>query len=409
MIRLFGGAARRVRNDVSDERGRWQGFGGAVSWPFGGRMTKAGKRVTTETAMEVSAVWDCVRKTAEVISTLPLTQYQKSNDGSRDVIEDDVSDLLTVSPNREQTAQEFWESMVAHMVLRGNGCSERGIIGKRTVSLIPLPNAVPFKKNGVLQYEFFDRGKRQILPAEKVFHLRGFGVGDGIGLSAIRYGANSIGGALAADETSSRVFSNAMMLAGVLRSDQTLNSDQRGQLSTMLETFVGSEKAGKTLVLESGLKFEQVQMNPEDAQLLETRRFQVEDVCRWFGVPPIVIGHAADGQTMWGSGVEQIMLSWLTLGINPLLKKIEARILKDMQPPQHRRKRYFEFNREAMLQMDSKAKGTFLGVMANTATMTANERRAKLNLPRHADPNADELLAQGAMVLLPSLGKEENT
>ena len=147
-------------------------------------------------------------------------------------------------------------------------------------------------------------------------------------------------------------------------------------------------------------------MNPEDAQLLDTRRFSVEDVCRWFGVPPVVVGHAGQGQTMWGSGVEAIMLSWLTLGINPLLKKIENRIGIDLVPVERRRRWFAEFNREAMLQMDSAAKGEFLAKMATSGTMTANERRAKLNLPRHNDPAADELMMQGAMAPLGNLSEE---
>jgi HK97 family phage portal protein len=178
-------------------------------------------------------------------------------------------------------------------------------------------------------------------------------------------------------------------------------------LQTLLETFVGSKKAGKTMTLEAGLDFQAVQMNPEDAQLLETRRFHVEDVCRWLGIPPIIIGHSAEGQTMWGTGVEQIMLSWLTLGINPLLTRIEARLNRDLVPVEKRGKWYFEFNREAMLQMDSKSKGEFLSKMGQSGTMSANERRTKLNLPRHPDPAADALLAQTALAPLEDLGKDK--
>jgi phage portal protein BeeE len=103
---------------------------------------------------------------------------------------------------------------------------------------------------------------------------------------------------------------------------------------------------------------------------LETRRFQVEDVCRWFGTPPVVIGHAGQGQTMWGSGVEAIMLAWLTLGINPQLRRNEGRIHKDLIPPGKRGRWYVEWNREAMLQMDSKAKGDFLSKMTTTGIMS---------------------------------------
>lgn len=408
MKRLIRGAIKGVRQELAAGESGWVSSFGSVSWPFGGHRSAAGKTVSFDSALTLSAVWDGVRKTSQTASALPLALYQKTGNDSRDKIENDLSSILCLSPNSVQTNVEFWEGMIAHMTMRGNAVAERQFIGRSMVGLKPLPNLTPYLDSaGHIVYEFYDRGKKERLPKEKVFHLRGFGAGSGIGLSAIKYGANSMGAALAADETAGSIFSNSMMLAGILKTEQTLNSEQRGQLQTLLETFVGSKRAGKTMTLEAGLDFQAVQMNPEDAQLLETRRFHVEDVCRWLGIPPIIIGHSAEGQTMWGTGVEQIMLSWLTLGINPLLTRIEARLNRDLVPVEKRGKWYFEFNREAMLQMDSKSKGEFLSKMGQTGTMSANERRAKLNLPRHRDPAADALLAQTALAPLEDLGKEK--
>ncbi|WP_218640465.1 phage portal protein, partial [Rhodovulum sulfidophilum] len=211
--------------------------------------------------------------------------------------------------------------------------SEKLTVGSRLVGLRPLFNVVPVRRDdGRFDYRVTEDGRSHVLPPGKVFHVRGFGGGDGLGMSAIRFGVQSFGSALAADETAARVFSNAMMPSGVIESDQTLTPEQRAQLGRMLDAYVSSDRAGKTLALEAGLKYRQLQMNPEDAQLLETRRFQVEDVCRWFGTPPVVIGHAAQGQTMWGTGVEAIMMAWLRTGINPLLRRLESRILKDLIP-----------------------------------------------------------------------------
>ncbi|SMP32140.1 phage portal protein [Shimia sagamensis] len=408
MIKFLKAAIRGVKAELAAGESGWVTLSATDALSAGGYASHAGKSVSPKTAMEVSAVWDCVRKTSEVVSTLPASLYERQADGSKVRIDNDLSDILTRAPNTSQTATEFWEGGTAQTVLRGNGYSERLLIKDRLVGLRPLFNVTPKRlPGGGFSYRVVDRGKSYEMPASKVFHLRGFGPGDGLGMSAIAYGANSIGAALAADETAGSVFSNMMMAAAVLESDQGLSSDQRDQLQEMLSTFVGSKKAGKTLVLEAGLKHRAVQMNPEDAQLLETRQFGVEDVCRWFGVPPIVIGHAPKGQTMWGSGVEAIMLSWLTLGINPLLKRIEARIAKDLIPPSKRGKWVFEWNREGMLQMDSKAKGEFLSKMGSSGTMTANERRSKLNLPPHDDPAADSLTAQSALVPLEDLGKDK--
>ncbi|WP_102867632.1 phage portal protein [Pseudovibrio exalbescens] len=406
MMRFLRAALRGVRNELRGDGIGWVGLNSASGFTSPSHKTPSGKTVNATTSLEVSAAFDCVRKTAQVVSSLPLKFYRKAA-AKREEIEDDLSDILTTSPNPEQTGVEFWEGMTAHMVLRGNAYAERLMIGNRLVGLKPLLDVEPKRTaDGSFEYAVRDRGKLETLPASKVFHLRGFGPGDGIGLSAIRYGAGSIGAALAADETASRVFSNAMMASGVLSSEQTLNADQRASLQDLLTRYAGSSRAGKMLVLEAGLKFHQLQMNPEDAQLLETRRFNVEDVCRWFGTPPIVIGHAGQGQTMWGTGVEHIMLSWLSLGINPLLTRIEARILKDLVSVEKRRTHYAEFTREAMLRMDSKAMGDFLLKMRMGGFMSGDEGRDKLNLPRRGGKN-DELVVQTSMGLVDMLGKED--
>lgn len=406
LFRKFTGSAKQAL--AEGESGWGNLLAGGWSMPFGGFRSAAGKVVNADAAMRLSAVYAATSRTSLLISTLPIDLYETDDAGKKTRINDtSFADILRFAPNTEQTGPEFWEGQIANQLLRGNSVSERLFVGPRLVGLRPLLGCDPVRdKDGVLRYQFTDRGKREELPADKVFHLRGFGAGDGLGLSVVKYGAESLGAALAADETAGSVFANSMMMAGILSSEQTLTPDQREQLQMMLQSFVGSKKAGKTIALEAGLTYKQVQMNPEDAQLLETRRFQVEDVCRWFGIPPIVIGHSSEGQTMWGTGVESIMLAWLTTGINPLLRRLEARIRKDLIPVEKRRRWSVEFNREAMLQMDSKAKGEFLSKMGSSGTMTANERREKLNLPRHEDPNADALLAQTAMSPLENLGKD---
>lgn len=404
------GARDSVRNEIQLSGGFLGGSASNAALSSASKSTPSGKVINAKAAMEISAAYDCVRKTAQALATLPLHYYQKGAGDSRDRINDgDLFGVLTESPNRDQTAFEFWEGMVAQICLKGNAYAERLYVGKRFIGLRPLFNVVPQRdrERGGFKYGVWDRGRKETLPSDKVFHLRGFGAGDGLGMSTIAYGATSMGAALAAEETASSIFSNAMLAAGVITSDQTLNGEQRAAIQEILEEFIGSRRAGKVLALEAGLSYNPLQMNPEDAQLLETRNHSVEDICRWYGTPPIIIGHSANGQTMWGSGVEAILTSWNVLGINPLATRIEKRIIKDLIPPTERRNRYFEFNREAMLQMDSKGKSEFLSKMGLSGTMTANERRARLNLPRHADPAADALLAQTALAPLETLGKEK--
>ena len=411
--RLVRGAMSGIRAELQAGHSGWEHVSGADSGKRGlagvGLRSRAGTRVSPETIMQLSSVWACTMRTAQLVSSLPAAIFEKRADDSRTEVEDALGDVLTRQPNADQTAQEFWEGIVAQMLIRGNGPSEVSRIKDRVVALRPLLNATPEIREGRLyRWSFMDRGQIEYLPPEKVFNIPGFSVGGGLGLSVVRHGVHSFGAALAADETSATFFANAMQPGAVIEHDVSKGPgptpEQTSRLQALIEVFTGSRKAGKTLMLPPNTTYRSVTMSPEDAQLLETRRYSTEDICRWFGVPPIIIGHSADGQTMWGSGVEAIMLSWLTLGINPLLKRIEGRVAKDLVPQERRRRWYLEFNREAMLQMDSGRKGDFMVKMGASGTMTANERRARLNLPRHSDPNADALLAQVALAPLKDLG-----
>lgn len=372
-----------------------------------GMSNHAGKTVTLNTAMQLATVWSCVRLTAQAVSCLPLSIYEKRGNDDRVKVDADDSlvDVLCDSPNEDQTPLEFWETMVAWMMTTGNGYAEKVEIGTRLSALQPLPSThcEPIRDaENVLKYTFNDRGKTEVLPRDKVFHLKGFGFGGDVGLSPIRFGSQAFGSAIAIDEAAGRLFGKGLQASGVLSSDKILDGKQREDLGKIMEKFVGSSNAGKLMILEAGLKYDRLSLSPVDAQMLENKRFSVEEICRWFGVPPIIIGHAAQGQTMWGSGVEQILLAWLTLGIDPLCDRIEARIKKQLIRPTGNRRRYAEFNREALLQMDSAAKAAFLSTMTQNGLMTRNEGRAKLNLPRV--DGGDELTAQTNLAPLNVLG-----
>lgn len=407
----------KVWNSVADEvaKDRRLRLSDPSGWEMFGRQSYAGKTVTMSTAMQLSAVWACVRVTAQAISALPIGVYERRGDDNRVRVDDDpVADVLTGSPNADQTPLEFWEGMVAWLVTSGNAYAEKGLSGRRLVSLDPLqsggltcrPVRMP---DGTLVYRVTDRGQTEDLPRDKVLHLKGFGqsVSDrDLGASPIAVGANTMGAAIAAQEASSGMFANGMMPSGFIMFDQQLSKEQRAQArKNLIEPLSGSANSGAIGILEAGTKFVQTSLNPEDAQMLDTRRFDVEEICRWWGVPPIVIGHAGDGQTMWGSGVEQILISWLVLGINPICSRIEARIAKQILRPHSSPRRYAEFNREAMLQMDSTAKANFIGRMVTSAIMTPGEGRAKLNLPKKG--GTDTLLAQTSLAPLETLGQAD--
>ena len=372
-----------------------------------GTSNHAGKSVNIHTAMQLSTFWACVRLTAQAVSCLPLAIYERRGEEDRVKVsgDDNLVEIICDNPNEDQTALEFWETMVAWMMTTGNAYSYRDETGPRLSALQPLASThtYPFRDaEGVLKYSYSDRGKNEILPREKVFHLKGFGFGGDVGLSPLQFGAQTFGSAIAIDEAAARLFGKGLQSSGVLSSEKTLDETQRNDLQKIMEKFVGSNNAGKLMVLEAGLKFERLALSPVDAQMLENKRFSVEEICRWFGMPPIIIGHAAQGQTMWGSGVEQILIAWLTLGIDPLCDRIEARIRKQLIRPTGNRRRYAEFNREALLQMDSKAKAWFLSTMTQNGLMSRNEGRSKLNLPRR--DGADALTAQTNLAPIDMLG-----
>ena len=408
-------APARLYNAVSDEvakdrRLRLQNPGAWAS--FFGWESHAGKTVNMDSAMQLSAVWACIKVTAQAASSLPVALYEKTPDGSREKLDIPLAEILQESPNQDQTALEFWEEQVTWLLAQGNAYAEKVFNSRgELIALQPLAasHCRPVRlTDDRLVYRVTDRGRSEDLPRDRVFHIKGFGQGikdRDYGLSPIAYGVHSMGAALAAEETAGRIFGNGLMTSGLLttKDQKRLHPDQREQLQKVLEQYAGSAKAGKTMVLPASLEYAKTQLNPEDAQMLETRRFSIEDICRWFGTPPIVIGHSADGQTMWGTGVEQILLSWLTLGIDPICDRIEARIKKQLIRPTGSRRRYAEFNREALLQMDSKAKAEFLSTMVQNGLMDRNEGRQKLNLPTR--DGAGELTAQTNLAPLDRLGE----
>lgn len=393
---ISGGNLAKERRLTLTDPGGWAQLFGLES--------KAGKSVNEKSTLQLATAWACIRLTAMAVSSLPAGLYEKAPDGNRiDRSDHDLAGVLFDSPNSEQTSLEFWESMVGAYAARGNAFAERVYTGSFLSALQPFDGHV-VRERGELVFKVQDRGKEENLPADKVFHLKGFALGRSVeGLSPIACGVHSLGSSIAADETASKIFANGLQQPLFIDSGQArLQPLQRQQLTEMFKKFTGSDNTGKVMVLEAGMKPVTLSLNPEDAQMLETRRFNVEEMCRWWGVPPIIVGHAGEGQTMWGSGVEQILLAWLALGINPLCKRIEARVKKSLIGPGGGRRVYMEFNREGLLQMDSKAKAEFLSSMVQNALMTRNEGRGKLNLPKM--PGGDQLTAQTNLAPLDQLG-----
>ena len=183
--------------------------------------------------------------------------------------------------------------------------------------------------------------------------------------------------------------------------------DQRAQLGATLNQFAGSDRAGKVAVLEAGLKYQQLTINPQDAQMLETRQYSVEQICRIFGVPPVMIGHASNGTTTWGSGIEQLILQFIKTCIGPMVKSIESAIYRDLLDSKTRKTTSVKFSMEGILRGDSAARADFVSKMIQSGVYTVNEGRAYEN--KAPVTGGEKSIVNSTMTPLDKLGEEPVT
>jgi HK97 family phage portal protein len=367
----------------------------------------AGQTVNQRTTLGLSTAWACVKLKSEVVGAMGMGVFEKSDGGRVSRPDHWLYNLVHEEPNRDQTAAEFWAGQVAALDLWGNAYAEKETLGKRTTALTPIaPQLVTVKRNRNNErvYLIADRGKTEELPADKVFHLRGMTLGGDVGLSALDYGRRTFGGAMAANRVSAETFLRGLQAAGFMETGDTkLTPEQRADLQAIFDSFVGEAKRGRIIPLEKGFKFTPLNMKPADVELLASRNWDVEEVCRWFAMLPMLIGHAAKGQTMWGSGIEQLLLGWQTLLLNPLLTNIQQAVKKQLLSAEERKKVYPEINREALMAADSAARAALYSAFGQNGVMTRGEMRNRENLP--SLPGDDFLTVQSNLVPLDQLGK----
>lgn len=344
--------------------------------PFEYAHTESGVSVTPATALKLSAVWACVSLRAATISSLPL---HLRDDGKRHATRHPLYTILHDSPNADMTASEFWEMQLASLDLWGNAYAEieRNGVGQ-VVALNPLrPEKVTVKraKSGALRYVYWRDGKEVEYPQERIFHLKGFTLDGLVGLSPVQYQAETMGGLLSANRAAAREFLNGLKVGGFLKvGSTTLKPDQRTKLSAALAKFGLPENAGKWMILEAGMEpasSQGMKVNPVDAQLLESRYFGIEEVCRAFRVPPQLIGHT-DKASSWASSLENTNLGFLTYSLRPTLVRIEQAITRQLLAPGERGAYRPKFSVEGLLRADSAARSTFYREMLQNGVFTIN-------------------------------------
>lgn len=360
-----------------------------------GVSTDAGVTVSERTAMKASAVYGCVTLIAKTIGSLPLKVYRrKPNGDSVEVPDTTPYYLLHDEPNPAMTSCVWREFLTANILLGGNAYA---MIGRdqanRVIDLFPIPhNRVrPERVNGRNRYTVdLGDGTTEVHDQADILHIPGLGF-DGVkGLSVITWAARqAVGLALATEQHGSRLFSNGARLGVVLKHPKSLSKEAQIRLKHQFDQQQGGlSNAFKTMVLEEGLDVTNVSMTSEDAQFLETRRFQVEDVARFFGVPPHMIGHT-DKQTSWGTGVEQNTLGFLIFTIIPWLTRFEQEFNRKLFP---RSPFYAQFKHQGLMRGDSKARSDYYASGHQNGWLTTNEIRRAEDL--QPVPGGDTLFVQ---------------
>lgn len=369
--------------------------------------TESAKPVTEDTALQVSAVWACIRLLSETVASLPIKVMRKEGDSWVEEEDHWLAQLLE-SPNGFMTSQEYRETQMLNLCLHGNAYAEiiEGAGGVKSLKPLAASQMRVDMVDGEPVYTFTTDKETRVMSYRRIHHIKLFGNGV-MGMSPLSYARNTIGLASAAEEYGHNFYTKGGRPSGVLTVDQLLTKEQRAAINERMQSSVlTSGKSGSLMVLEAGFKYQQVQMNPDDLQMIQTRRFQLEDIARFFGVPSFLINDT-EKTTTWGSGIEQMMIGFHQLNLNPYLTRWEQSIKKNLLSPAERRKYKVQFDFSELLRGDSKGRAEYLSKMTQNGLMTRNEAR-KLEGLSPVD-GGDKLTAQVNLTTLDKIGEEVET
>ena len=349
-------------------------------------QSDAGEAINEHTALGLSSVWGCTNIIAGTIGSLPLPVYQEVNGVKTLQKSHPLHRLLNESPNFEQTALDFLEFIAASLELWGNAYARIDRLENNQIAaLTPIrPDAVSVRRlsNGELEYAWSDPFGTYRQGEESILHIRGFGGSPLGGLSTLHFARHSFGIARAAERATGSVFANGMRPPGALTFEKWLTEEQRETAeTTLVAKYIGAQNAGKPLILEGGTKWETLAINPADAEMINTRRFSVEEICRFFGVPPYMIGHVDKG-TASVRGLSEQTRAFEKFTLRRRLSRIEQSLMKQLLTPYERSRGFkIEFKIDGLMRGDSKSRSEFYKTALANGWMTINEVRALENLP----------------------------
>lgn len=385
---------------------------------YTGRTT-SGKAVTQRSAMQMTAVYSCVRILSEAIASLPLHLYRCTNSGGKEKATDSpLYFLLHDEPNPEMTSFVFRETLMTHLLLWGNAYAQIIRNGKGEVTalypLMPDRMTVDRDENGRLYYEFMvstddapiNKKSTVRLPPYDVLHIPGLGFDGLVGYSPIAMAKNAIGMAIACEEYGSKFFANGAAPSGVLEHPSTIKDPSRVRES-WTQTFGGSSNAHKVAVLEEGMKYTPISISPEQAQFLETRKFQIDEIARIFRVPPHMVG---DLEKSSFSNIEQQSLEFVKYTLDPWVSRWEQNLVRSLLTTDEKKKYFIKFNVDGLLRGDYQSRMNGYATARQNGWMSANDIRELENLDRiSAEEGGDLYLINGNMLPLKNAGAFANT
>jgi len=379
-------------------------YGSAYSFFFGG--TNSGKTVNERTAMQTTAVYACVRILAETIASLPLHVYQYTDRGKEKALDHPIYYLLHDEPNPEMTSFVFRETLMSHLLLWGNAYAQIIRDGRGKVlalyPLLPDRMTVDRSTSGELFYEYRKDTGSVILRREDVLHIPGLGFDGLVGYSPIAMAKNAIGMAIATEEYGARFFANGASPGGVLEHPGVVKDPARIRESWNA-VYQGSSNAHRVAVLEEGMKFQPIGIPPEQAQFLETRKFQTEEICRIFRVPPHLVSNL-DRATF--SNIENQSISFVVHTIRPWLVRLEQGMNKALFSQTEKGQYFVGFVVDGLLRGDyaSRMQGYAIGIQNGFLSPNDVRTLENMNTIEHGDVYA----MNGNMLKLQDVGAYAN-
>ncbi len=396
--------------------------GSSFSFLFGG--TTSGKTVNERTAMQTTAVYACVRILAEAIAGLPLHVYRYRSDGGKERIPfHPLYHLLHDEPNPEMTSFVFRETLMSHLLLWGNAYAQVVRNGRgQAIALYPLlPSKMEVTRasNGELVYKYYrdvdesginPKGGYITLRKDEVLHIPGLGFDGLIGNSPIAMAKNAIGISLATEEYGAAFFANGANPGGVLEHPGVIKDIQRVK-DSWNSAYQGSGNAHKVAVLEEGMKFQAIGIPPEQAQFLETRKFQINEIARIFRVPPHMVG---DLEKSSFSNIEQQSLEFVKYTLDPWVVRWEQSLQQALLLPSEKTTLFIKFNLDGLLRGDYQSRMNGYSVGRQNGWMSANDIRELEDMNRiPTEEGGDLYLVNGNMLPLNQAGnfyeKEANS